>query len=102
MATTRGHQASVGLKVLLIPLTGLLTAKSLKDVQSLHIFEICPEMHPMLSWDFFFLKKNSNINKKRWCGLSVTSFFKELGHLEITLDSEQVLGIGLSQAMNQA
>lgn len=32
----------------------------------------------------------------------MTKFFKELGHLEVIMDSKQVPGIGMSQAMNQA
>lgn len=76
--------------------------KPQRCAKSAHLWNMSRNASDVKLGFFFFLKKNSNINKKRWCGLSVTSFFKELGHLEITLDSEQVLGIGLSQAMNQA
>lgn len=32
----------------------------------------------------------------------MTRFFKELGRLEVTMDSEQVPEIGMSEALNQA
>lgn len=44
--------------------------------------------------DFFLRKKNSNINKRTGV-IFVSRFFKELRHLEITTNSEQVLGIGM-------
>lgn len=52
--------------------------------------------------EFFLRKKNSNINKRGGVVFLWPGFFKELGRLEVTMDSEQVPEIGMSEALNQA